>query len=89
MDFLCSEARKKFFQPILFYGESPGEPGDEILAFARFLPTLNEIILFQEHARNVIKNVIQQMAILHSNDNPQTKLISVNGAHFQVKDNER
>ena len=85
MEFLRSEAKKKFYDPILFYGECPGEPGDEILGFSRFLSILNEIVLFQEHARNVIKNVMQQMAVLHGFRKQETNLISTNRAHFHVK----
>ncbi|RMX41703.1 hypothetical protein pdam_00019853 [Pocillopora damicornis] len=85
MDQLKHEATTKFFTPLLLYEEAGADKeqvqeGDNQVRLGRMLPLLQDISSFVTRAYEVVKNVIQQLASLHSKEGP--KVMDVTGVHF-------
>nr|XP_002122062.1 WASH complex subunit 4 [Ciona intestinalis] len=74
---LENEAVTEFYDPILFYGETASEDdekqkeGEEQLGIGRMLPLLQKLSCFGQRCREVVKNVIQQLAALHNKSMPK------------------
>lgn len=88
MQELCYEAKTKFYNALLFYGE--GEPkggfqeGDAQIAIGRIISIMQELSCFVNRCNLVIKNTIHQMASLYSNNKNGPTLIDVTDVHFQT-----
>ncbi|XP_022808632.1 WASH complex subunit 4-like [Stylophora pistillata] len=85
MDLLKHEATTKFYTPLLLYEEAGADKeqvqeGDNQVRLGRMLPLLQDISSFVIRAYEVVKNVIQQLASLHSKEGP--KVMDVTGVHF-------
>ena len=85
---LSVQARKDYFNPILFYGES-GAPGQEQeqesqVWISRMLPLLKDLSDFGDHCSGVIQNVLGQLAALHDKGKEAKKLVHIGDSHFQV-----
>ncbi|PFX13788.1 WASH complex subunit 7 [Stylophora pistillata] len=78
-------ATTKFYTPLLLYEEAGADKeqvqeGDNQVRLGRMLPLLQDISSFVIRAYEVVKNVIQQLASLHSKEGP--KVMDVTGVHF-------
>ncbi|CAE1304616.1 MRT43 [Acanthosepion pharaonis] len=82
------EAKQKFYNALLFYGE--GEVDSNLpecegqIQMGRMMPLLQELSCFVTRIYEVVKNVVQQLAALYTTPKSGTKLIDVTGVHFQV-----
>ncbi len=71
IDSLCEEARRDFYDALLFYGEAESasgsacSEGDAQIAISRALPLLQRICSFHEHCQDVVANAFAQLAALY------------------------
>lgn len=81
MLFLAREASSNFFTPLLFYGEGahPSLKEDAYMQLGRFLPLLKEVTEFIFRCKEVIRNCVQQLTLLHDVERRQQKKIDLNG----------
>ncbi|XP_067134049.1 WASH complex subunit 4 isoform X3 [Centruroides vittatus] len=88
MQELCYEAKTKYYNILLFYGE--GEPkggfqeGDAQIAIGRIISVMQELSCFVNRCNLVVKNTIHQMASLYTNNKNGPTLIDVTDVHFQT-----
>ena len=64
---LVVEGRSNLVHPLLVYGEGAGEEeeeGDNCVSVGKMLPHLQQLLCFVEHCRDVVNNILQQMAVL-------------------------
>ena len=65
---LVVEGRSNLVHPLLVYGEGAGEEeeeeGDSCVSVGKMLPHLQQLLCFVEHCRDVVNNILQQMAVL-------------------------
>ncbi|CAK8684321.1 unnamed protein product [Clavelina lepadiformis] len=84
---LEKEAIRDFYDPLMFYGEGAGDvdadqkvEGNEQLQIGRILPLLQKLTCFSQRCREVVKNVVQQLAALYNKSLP--KVIDTTSVHF-------
>ncbi|XP_059151833.1 WASH complex subunit 4-like isoform X4 [Physella acuta] len=87
IDALRHEARSKFYNALLLYGE--GEPdtgleeGEAQIQIGRMFSLLQELSCFVSRCYEVTKFVLKQLSCLYTNK-PGPKMIDVKDVHFQV-----
>ncbi|PNF21208.1 hypothetical protein B7P43_G05087, partial [Cryptotermes secundus] len=84
--YLKSEAKNKYYDTILFYGEG-GEgnlqDGAAQLLLSRMLPHLQELSCFVKRCEQVVVQIVEQLAALYSSSRDATYVINATGIHFQ------
>lgn len=84
--YLKSEAKNKYYDTILFYGEG-GEgnlqDGAAQLLLSRMLPHLQELSCFVKRCEQVVVQIIEQLAALYSSSKDGPCVINATGIHFQ------
>ena len=67
---LCKEAERDYYGPLHLYGDScahtPLEEGEVQLLFGRTLPLLQRLSVFVDRVNQVVKNAVQQLAMVYS-----------------------
>nr|CAD7441834.1 unnamed protein product [Timema bartmani] len=82
--FLVSEAKTKYFDMILFYGEGSEENiEDEVTQLSRFLPHLQELCCFVKRCEEVAAQMIHQLNALYSTSKESTQVMNARDVHFQ------
>lgn len=87
MDALIHEAKSKFYNALLLYGE--GEPeegleeGEAQVQMGRMFPVLQELSCFVSRSYEVVRTVMKQFSCLYTN-RPGPKMIDVTDVHFQI-----
>lgn len=78
---LVMEGQGKLLHPILVYGEGCGDDEDDsCMMMARLLPHLQQLVCFTEHCRDVVNNLLQQLAVLLG----PTTVVKVGGVRLSV-----
>ncbi|XP_021927247.1 WASH complex subunit 4 isoform X2 [Zootermopsis nevadensis] len=84
--YLQSEAKDKYYDIILFYGEG-GEgnlqDGAAQLLVSRMLPHLQELSCFVKRCEQVAVQIVEQLAALYSSSKDAPHIINATGIHFQ------
>ncbi|CAG2063154.1 unnamed protein product, partial [Timema podura] len=81
--FLVSEAKTKYFDMILFYGEGSEENiEDEVTQLSRFLPHLQELCCFVKRCEEVAAQMIHQLNALYSTSKESTQVMNARDVHF-------
>ncbi|CAI9722200.1 Hypothetical predicted protein [Octopus vulgaris] len=82
------EAKTKFFNALLFYGEgdvdSTHPECESQIQMGRMMPLLQELSCFVMRVYEVVKNTIHQLTCLYNPPKSGIKLIDVTGVHFQI-----
>ncbi|CAL1261517.1 unnamed protein product [Larinioides sclopetarius] len=88
---LCSEAKRKFFPALLFYGEGEFserdalQDGEAHICIGRMIPFMQELSCFVNHIYGVVKNIVHQLSALYtSGKNGVPVIIDVTDVHFQI-----
>eukprot|EP00051_Salpingoeca_urceolata_P019308 m.280544 g.280544 ORF g.280544 m.280544 type:complete len:1394 (+) comp19399_c4_seq16:109-4290(+) len=84
MDSLTHEAETTFYPPLVMYGEGTKDQGegDAQVQMGKMLPLLQRLATFADRCGRVVKNVIQQLAMLYS-PNPTSQAIDAREVHLE------
>lgn len=83
VDYLRHQAEDEFYDPLLFYGEGveiTREDGTRQNQIGRMLPVLQKLSCFILRCREVLKNMVLQLAALYNKSMP--KVMDVKEIHF-------
>ncbi|XP_064467103.1 WASH complex subunit 4-like [Ornithodoros turicata] len=88
MQHLCYEAKTKFYNALLFYGEgeltgNSNPEGESQVAIGRTIPLMHDLLCHVDRCYAVAKNVIQQMSALFDKSRGSS-VIDVTDIHFQT-----